>query len=177
MDECVAVVDRAIHQVRDLSVALRPPVLDVLGLVAALREYSDRLAQRAGFAVHISADNLRHRPPIEVETACFRVAQEALTNIARHAQCSQVEITLRVRQGLLHLLVCDDGVGFDLEDASTRAIGGASMGIIGMEERVKLAHGDFKLTSRPRHGTQLRASFALDSSSSCYRVLEREFDL
>jgi PAS domain S-box-containing protein len=164
LDECVSVVENAIHQVRHLSVSLRPPVLDVLGLVAALREYSDRLAQRAGFTAHISADTLRQRPSLEVETACFRVAQEALTNIVRHAQAAQVEITLRVRQGYLHLLIRDNGVGFNLEEATERAINGDNMGLAGMEERARLAGGEFKIHSRPGFGTQLHASFALDSS-------------
>ena len=147
---------------RQMSVALRPPVLDVLGLVAALREYSDRVAQRSGFAVHVGADALTTRPPADVEIACFRVAQEALTNIARYAHATQVEIALRVRLGILHLLICDDGDGFDVEVAAEKSRRGESLGIVGMEERALLAGGTFQLHSRPAHGTQLRASFNMN---------------
>lgn len=166
VEECIGIVEGAIGQVRKMSSDLRPPVLDMLGLVAALRETADRAAQRAGLEIDFQADALIGRPPAAIETACFRVAQEAITNVVRHAQAGKVEITLRQRVDLLHLLVVDNGRGFNCHEAFERARRGQSLGVLGMEERVVLAGGEFKIQSRVGHGTQLRASFRLNQTPS-----------
>ena len=96
-----------------MSVALRPSLLDDLGLVPALRWYLDRQSARGGFEAHFEAD-----PEIEatseVQTACFRIAQEALTNVSRHAAASRVRLEVRQAGGQLPLAVSDDGKGFDV---------------------------------------------------------------
>ncbi len=164
--ELVATIEDAICDVRRLSVGLRPPALDALGLEAALREYTDRLAQHLQMETMVQADGLPHRPPASVETACFRVAQEALTNIGRHAKASRVEVTLRERAGTLYLMVTDNGCGFDVQHATQRAQSGDSLGLRSMEQRVVLAGGHFQIQSRPGHGTRLRATFPMDRNTA-----------
>jgi len=164
LGDCVGMVETAIGQVREMAVNLRPPVLELLGLVAALREYADRQAGLGCFEAHVSADALTQPLPPALESACFRVVQEAVTNVGRHAHATSVEITLRVRSGLLHVVICDDGRGFEVEEAQRRAERGESLGLLGMKERVLLCGGSFKVVSRPGHGTQIRASFAMDGA-------------
>lgn len=161
MEECIQMVDQALSQVRNLSLALHPPELDELGLVATLRWHLDRQAHAANLISNFSADPLPARLPPDLEIACFRVAQEALTNVIRHAHASEVSIELRQRESELHLTVEDDGEGFDVGAARSRAIQGTSLGLVGMQERAELAGGRLELDSAPGEGTQVRAIFQL----------------
>jgi PAS domain S-box-containing protein len=158
--DAIASVDRAMETVRDLALDLRPSVLDDLGLPAAVRWYADRFARTTHIDVHLSIDAVPHLPP-ELETACFRVAQEALTNVARHAQARNVWVDLHLVAEALDLRVRDDGIGFDAGVARNRAIGGASVGLLGMQERVSLAGGEYELSTRPGGGTEVRARLPL----------------
>ena len=161
LDESLAIVDRALQQVRNLSLDLRPSLLDDLGLVAALRWYVDRVAQRAGFAAEFAADPPGIRAPANLETACFRVAQEALTNVVRHAKARRVRVELREGDGELHLRIRDDGAGFEVAAARQRAVRGGSLGLLGMQERVLLIRGRIDIQSAPGQGTEIRASLPL----------------
>jgi signal transduction histidine kinase len=139
---------------------LRPSVLDDLGLAAAVRWYGDRFARTMHIDTHLSIDAVPKLSP-ELETACFRVAQEALTNVARHAQARNVWVDLHLVAEALDLRVRDDGIGFDAGVARNRAIGGASVGLLGMQERVSLAGGEYELSTRPGGGTEVRARLPL----------------
>jgi len=162
LNENIDVVDRALQQVRDLSLDLRPSLLDDLGLVPALRWYADRMARRAGFEARLDLADFEPRLPPEVETACFRIAQEALTNIARHAQARQVRLSLDVIDGEVHLVIADNGAGFDVRPAREQATRqGTSMGLLGMEERAMLAGGRIEIESAPGQGAEVRVTFPL----------------
>jgi PAS domain S-box-containing protein len=158
--DAIASVDRAMETVRDLALDLRPSVLDDLGLPAAVRWYADRFARTTRIEVHLSIDAVPHLPS-ELETACFRVAQEALTNVARHAQARNVWVDLHSVAEALDLRVRDDGIGFDAGIARKRAIGGASVGLLGMQERISLAGGEYELLTRPGAGAEVRARLPL----------------
>ena len=138
LSETVASVEHALEQVRNLSLDLRPSLLDDLGLVAALRWYVARQTRLAGFVLHFSADDLGGRLTPALETACFRVAQEALTNVVRHAQAHEVWVALHCQDELC-LTIRDDGVGFNVAAAQARAAHGGSFGLLGMRERVALS--------------------------------------
>jgi signal transduction histidine kinase len=137
-------------------------VLDDLGLPAALRWYTHRFARDTGIEVHVSAD-ATPRLETAVETACFRVAQEALTNVMRHGQARHVWVDLDDSAGVTALQIRDDGVGFDVSAAHARAVGGLSLGLIGMEERVLALGGEFDVQSVPGQGTWLSARFPASS--------------
>jgi signal transduction histidine kinase len=160
IEEGVNIVDEAIQQVRDLSFELRPSLLDDLGLSAALRWYADRYAQRTGIDTKISiCPESRVRLPRELETACFRIVQEALTNVARHSQAKNAYVDVRTTNGALSLSIKDDGTGFNLHPSNgDRWL--RSLGLRGMEERAHAAGGRLEINSAPRAGTEVRVHFA-----------------
>ncbi len=158
--ENIRIVENALQQVRRLALALRPSMLDDLGLASALRWMADQTAERGGFAVQFGADFPDTRLAPELETACFRIAQEALTNIARHAQAKRVTIELRHEDDTLRMTVQDDGRGFDLAEMLTRAARGGSIGVLSMQERAALAGGQLEIESSPGLGTTVRVRFS-----------------
>jgi signal transduction histidine kinase len=156
-------VDEALRLVRDLSVDLRPPVLDDFGLVTALRWYVARYSKRTGLSVEVAVDlpDPNERFSRELETACFRIAQEALTNIARHAQANHILVQLARDENSLLLTVKDDGVGFDPHHLPKRAPRVATLGLVSMQERAHAAGGDIKIDSAISKGTVVRFSVPL----------------
>ena len=159
--DSTAIVDTALEQVRSLSLTLRPSVLDDLGLAAALRWAVHREAARAGLEAELALAPGDTRMQPELETACFRIAQEALTNVVRHAQASRVRVALDRNDGELTLTVGDDGAGFDVAAARQRAVAGESLGLLGMEERALLLGGRLEIESASGAGTTVRARLPL----------------
>jgi signal transduction histidine kinase len=151
--DCLALVDGAIGNVREMSQLLRPTILDDFGLEAGVRWLSEGFAARTGVEASFHS-NFSGRLPDETETHLFRIAQEALTNVARHSGARRVEVDLESRGGEVRLTVRDDGRGMNLEPppgaarpATTRP---AAMGMVGMRARARSAGGD--LTVRSREG-------------------------
>ena len=166
----IEAVDEALRLVRDLSVDLRPPILDDLGLTTALRWYVDRYTKRTGLNVEVLIDlpDENERFSRELETACFRIAHEALTNVVRHAKASQVTVRLTRDADALLLTVKDDGIGFDVDRLRKRAPRVATLGLISMQERAHAAGGTIELDSTPANGTEIRFSLPLDAKSPDY---------
>ena len=156
LDEHIQIVSDALDEVRTLSLDLRPSMLDDLGLVPALRWLVDRQARQAGFEGCVLVSNLEDRLPAELEVTSFRVVQEALTNIARHAEARHVRVEARRTETDVEVVVTDDGKGFDVEQALKRAAAGTSLGLLGMEERVHLAGGMLTISSQVGQGTEVR---------------------
>jgi PAS domain S-box-containing protein len=163
IDDNLKVIDEAFAQVRNLSVDLRPLLLDDFGLVVALRWYLARQTNNsevsAKFVSHALDDEDRFSS--EVETACFRIVQEAVTNVIRHAGASYIFVSVVRRQNELHLLIRDDGVGFDLQALRNGASGTSTLGLRGMEERVQALRGTINIRSEPGKGTRIRARLPL----------------
>ena len=157
--DSLEILAQVLQRVRSLALDLRPSLLDELGLVPALRWYVGRQAERAGWDLKFFAEGVTSRPSPDIEIACFRLTQEALTNVARHAQAKNVEVRLETRQQELSLVIRDNGIGFDPEAIRTGARAGTSVGLSGMEERVRLAGGHITIDSTPAVGTEIRASF------------------
>lgn len=140
--------------IREICTNLRPATLDYAGLLPALREYVAQFRTRTGLDVRIetAAGQDARILPHAVQTLCFRIVQEALTNCAKHARAGSVRIGLRAADGEIELQIADDGVGFDLsrlgEAGST-----PGLGLITMRERVELAGGRFALYTHPGNGT------------------------
>ncbi len=161
LEESIRAVERVLEQVHDLSLNLRPSMLDDLGLEPALRWYTHRQASLMGLRAEFHADRLDGRLDSRIETECFRVAQEALTNVVRHSQASSVKLKLSHRNGHLHLSVRDDGIGFDVAALREQAVLGASLGLLSMEERTALAGGGLEFKSSPGKGTEVHDWFPL----------------
>ncbi len=149
-------VDDAIDRLRRLSRDLRPSVLDDLGLVPALRSLVDRNTRHAPFKASFSADPLENRLPAPVESAYFRIAQEALTNAMRHAEAAHVSLALRVQDGTVDLIVRDDGCGFNVAETLDAVESGRSLGLMSMRERAHLIGGTFEMRAEPGKGTEIR---------------------
>jgi PAS domain S-box-containing protein len=157
LSEYVAMVDGALQQTRRLALALRPSMLDDLGLVPALRWMSEQTAARSDMVINFRpAIPGQVRLAADVETACFRIAQEALTNVTRYARARRVEVALDREDDQLLLTVRDDGVGFDLEAARARALAGGSLGVLGMQERAMLIGGTLEIRTRPGEGCRVQ---------------------
>lgn len=130
-----------------------------LVLSPALRWYVAREARRGGLDCTLRIAELEERLPPTVEISCFRLVQEAITNVLRHAQARTVTVTLAQAPGAVRLEVSDDGRGFDLAEALRRAAAGRSQGLSGMQERVSLAGGELTIDTAPGRGTNTRAHF------------------
>lgn len=151
--ENIRIVEQALQHVRGLALALRPSMLDDLGLVSALRWLTDQARQRHGMDVRLWIGDMVGRLAPDLETAVFRIVQEALTNIERHAGASKVEVTADIAEdGALEVHIRDDGAGFDVEAMRERASGGASMGVLGMAERAALVGGELSIHASPGQG-------------------------
>ena len=161
LGDAFAVIEHLIQSVRALSLDLRPASIDELGLATALRVHAQSHAARGGLAVRLAFDEPLPRCDAAIEIACFRVAQEALTNVLRHANAKEVVIELRHRGDALQLRVQDDGVGFDVASAEARVASGASFGLLSMRERVNLAGGTFVCKSAAGLGTTIKVHFLL----------------
>ncbi|MGB2611182.1 MAG: sensor histidine kinase, partial [Isosphaeraceae bacterium] len=156
IEDCLGIVHQATDQVHCLALDLRPSILDDLGLAAALRWLVDRQAQRAGFVGHFIDQLPGNAMHPDLATACFRVVQEALTNVVRHARARQVWVELQQGDAEVRLIIRDDGVGFDPGIARQRSARGASLGLLGIQERVELLGGQLAIESEPGHGTTVR---------------------
>jgi PAS domain S-box-containing protein len=161
LQESLQAVERVLEQVHDLSLNLRPSILDDLGLEPALRWLTERQAALVGLQAGFHAEPLDQRLDPVIETECFRIAQEALTNVVRHARARAVTVDLRAEEEQLHLRVRDDGVGFDVAVVREKAVRGASLGLLSMEERAALAGGGLEFTSVPGQSTEVHAWFPL----------------
>lgn len=144
-------VDQAIANVRELSQLLRPVILDDFGLDAGLRWLAEKFAQRTRLQVDYESD-LETRLHSDTETHLFRIAQEALTNIARHSRATQVDLRLRVQRATIQLLVQDNGIGIDPERSSQSR---HSLGLTGMHARARQCGGRLSLEDVDPHGLRI----------------------
>jgi signal transduction histidine kinase len=150
LDDCLGLVDESIGNVRQMSQLLRPTMLDDFGLEAGIRWLAEGFSTRTGIEARLTSD-VPGRLADETETHLFRIAQEALTNVARHSGAKHVELRLERADGQVRLTVRDDGRGMP---AAADARG---MGMIGMRARARSAGGEFAVRSRPGEGLSIEA--------------------
>jgi signal transduction histidine kinase len=150
--EVRALVALALEEVRELAFELRPTVLDDIGLGAALHRLTGHLNDRFGVPVELALDGVDDgtRLPAEVETVVYRVVQEGLTNVARHAQATRAAVEVTVDDHGVVARIADDGVGFDVGDGAWQ-----SLGLAGMDERASLVGGRLEIVSLPGEGTRV----------------------
>jgi signal transduction histidine kinase len=152
--EIVEITDQTVAKVRNLSLLLRPPQLDELGLEAALRWQADAMFRNVPPRLVLDIEPLPTRAPPAVELACFRIAQESLTNVLRHAGAQEVRLELAQRDDALVLEIRDDGRGFAGSDS-------AGLGLVTMRERAQQLGGRIEIRSGPDRGTCIRAELPL----------------
>jgi PAS domain S-box-containing protein len=146
--------------VHRFSKDLRPTLLDDLGLIPALESFTREFGQRTGLHVRLTSAATAERLDADRKIVLFRVVQEALSNVARHAHARRVDVRIDEQQGLVRLEVADDGKGFDVERA-LYAKRNRRLGLLGMRERVEMVGGSFSIDSAPRKGTCVRAQLSL----------------
>lgn len=163
--EIKALAGRALSDLHRVIYDLRPSVLDDLGLASAVRWYADRHLSPLGIAFRCEIEGLEERLPVEIETAVFRVVQEALTNVVRHARAETVLIQMAREGPRLSIEVEDDGRGFDPASVATPESSGRGLGLLGIRERVELLGGQVTIDSTPGQGTRLAVSVPLPKES------------
>jgi signal transduction histidine kinase len=157
LDHAQAALASEVQTLRELMASLRPPALDEVGLESALRDHLGAFARHSGVSCSVRME-LSGRLDRELETIVYRVAQEALLNVARHANARRLWLELDGAGDRLNLCIRDDGVGFDPADSSVQVADG-HLGLVAMRERVEMAGGHFQLDTRPGAGVELRAMF------------------
>jgi PAS domain S-box-containing protein len=155
MDGIKSLLAATSKDVHRLIYDLRPSLLDDLGLSAALRSCAHNSLDAAGVEVYVEAAGQEKRSPPEVEIALFRIVQEAIANIARHAHAESVYISLEFKEKSISVQIEDDGIGFDYSHGFTAGAGGKGVGLLGMKERAELLGGTLIIDTRPGGGTRI----------------------
>lgn len=160
--ESAELARQALEDTRELSRILRPQVLDDLGLGAALEWLGRRAGETAGIDVTVSVDGLSEdRRDPDLESLLFRIAQEALNNVTKHARANHVSVSLKRSGNSLELRVRDDGIGFEPDAIAANEDRG--IGLTGMTDRVRLFGGDLAISSAPGRGTVITVTVSLDT--------------
>jgi Rrf2 family protein len=154
LDDSLALVQQTTERIRNVMAELRPPVLDDYGLISALHWHAEQFTQRTEIAVMVESDEPIPRLDRRAETALFRIAQEALTNVAKHAQASHVAVTVEADGNTVRLVIADDGVGFDFMHLAKRN-SGRGWGLLTMAERAEAVGGQCFVESFPGLGTRV----------------------
>jgi signal transduction histidine kinase/integral membrane sensor domain MASE1 len=166
LSETVALAERLIERVRAMSLNLRPPLLDELGLITALRGLVDGQAQQSGLEITFAADGVDQRLSPELEIGAFRIVQECLTNVMRHAAANNVTIRLAAEGDQLSIQVSDDGRGFDVAEVFEAGARGRHLGLLGMQERVTVLGGRVDVFAAPGQGTRIVARLPMQVAVS-----------
>jgi PAS domain S-box-containing protein len=162
--EQLKLVDTIIERVRNLALDLRPSILDDLGLVPALRWHLDRQVSLAKIYGTLNSDKAAYPISSSVRISCFRVVQEAVNNILKHARATRIQVSLQQLDGQLKVVIADDGIGFDVAQARRESMRGESFGLLGMQERIELLGGTFEIHSELGNGSQVIAGFPLNDT-------------
>ena len=168
-----ALIEDTLNRVRDLSLDLRPAMLDSLGLLPTLLWRFETYSRQTGLQIEFHHSGLEERFASEVETGAYRIVQEALTNVVRHAAVSAVRIHLSATDEALHIYVIDEGVGFESDEAIAA---GLSTGLARMRERATLLGGVFLLSSAPGAGTTIEVELPFPRREGAERGRDEERD-
>ncbi|MCG7852015.1 MAG: PAS domain-containing protein, partial [Methanosarcinaceae archaeon] len=161
LTEAIELVNGMLDQVQEMSLNLRPPMLDDLGLTSALRWHVTAWAKRQDINAQFKAVGIKRRPNPEIETAIYRIVQEALTNISKHAKANNVGVYFKQKKSTHEIIIEDDGVGFDVETVAQRPPEEHGIGLLGMRERALVLGGLTKIDSQSGMGTRITVSIPL----------------
>jgi two-component system sensor histidine kinase UhpB len=163
IDDAQALLEDTSTRVRDVMAELRPAALDDFGLLAALRDHGATFSMRSGVAVSVQGRESASRLPLATETALFRIAQEALNNVAKHARARKAEVRLAAGAKVVRLTISDDGAGFDAARPPQRA---AHYGIATMRERAEAVGASLSIESTPGRGTRVEVELLRPASAA-----------
>jgi signal transduction histidine kinase len=161
-DSMSKLIDSTVQTVRKIATGLRPEMLDDMGLIAAVGWQAKDFQKRTGIRCRTKLPPEGTKLDLDISTTAFRIFQEILTNVARHARATRVDIDLTVSEELLRLEVADNGVGIPNSDLNGRK----SLGLLGMQERALLFGGEVGITGTPGHGTRVSVKIPIRRSGS-----------
>jgi signal transduction histidine kinase len=159
-------IEDTTERMYELILALRPSVLDEFGLVAALRNHAEKFLEGSGITFNLDADDYSGRLSPDLETALYRVFQEALSNVRRHAQAKHVKISLELRDGIFIGEIVDDGKGFDIQALENNRDDPRGLGMMSIRERIAQYCGQVEILSQPGKGTTLSVRLST-SEANC----------
>ena len=163
LEEAKSLSSQTLTTMRQLSLDLRPTMLDDLGLIPTLRWYIQNFSNRLNICSNFETIGLEEKLPPQIETAFYRIVQEALNNIAKHAQADRVEVSLMKRDSRIHASIRDNGKGFDLDKVLHPESPERGFGLAGIQERVSLLGGQMDIQSRPGFGTLIHVEIPYQS--------------
>ena len=149
----MSILEETARRIRDVMSDLRPSVLDDYGLMAAIRWLGERISKRTGLTIHVEGQDTKGDLPSETEITLFRIAQELLTNITKHAKATEVSIRLDSMDGKVQFVISDNGVGFD--PTALNQIAESRWGLLNVRERTDAIDGILTIVSRPGQGTRV----------------------
>ncbi len=155
LNEARRTAEETVRDLRDFAKALRPPILDDLGLVTSIRRTLEDLSEQTVINAKLQVKGEETRLSSDIELGLFRIAQEALRNVERHAQASQVNLVVSFSNSEVILDVKDNGVGFNLPTGARDIVASSHLGLLGMKERTELLLGEFQIESSPKMGTRV----------------------
>ena len=150
--------EEVVKGLRDFATALRPPILDDLGIVASIRRLLLDIADRSAVETQLKVVGELRRLPSDAELGMFRIAQEALWNVERHARATNITVTTTFTEHEVKLDVLDNGVGFTTSPLTNDFVATRQLGLVGMQERAKLLGGRLHIKSSPGKGTRVTVS-------------------
>jgi signal transduction histidine kinase len=153
LTEMSVLIDESVNDIRRVAAELRPPILDGLGVVAAIRAYLQDFSRRVNVPCVLTTDLFEVTLADDRAIALFRILQEALTNVGRHAAAGRIDVALRADSAMVHLTVHDDGRGIPAEETRDPR----ALGLVGMRDRARLFGGDVAVSGRPGQGTTVTA--------------------
>jgi signal transduction histidine kinase len=170
LQEARRIAEQAATGLRDFTRELRPPILDDLGMVAAIRKLMTDLMDRAGIDGQLKIDGEERRLPPDFEVGLFRIAQEALSNIAHHARATSVAVMITFAAKEVSLDIRDNGKGFAIPTSPNDAGASDKLGLTGMMERAEILGGSLEIESSPGKGTRIKVVVPLENNSKAARV-------
>ncbi len=155
-----------LDEIHKVIYELRPTLLDDLGLIAAVQWHAENCLEAAGVKVHLETEGVERRLPLEIETALFRIIQEATTNVVRHAEAESTSISLEFKETSVAVLIEDDGRGFNPNEVVISRDSGRGLGLLSMKERAEFFGGVLSIKSQPGLGTQISVEIPIDREVS-----------
>jgi signal transduction histidine kinase len=162
VDETTAMLDGAVKSVRKIATELRPSILDDLGLIAAMEWQCGEFEKKSGIKVNFACNSSIDSVPVNFNIGLFRILQESLTNIARHAAAKQVMVSLDMEKPAVTLKIKDDGCGFDINTIGKKK----TLGLMGMKERTIMMGGVYEIDSQPGNGTTITLKVPLQQTET-----------
>lgn len=156
IDESISLIDKTIEQIRSISLNLRPSLLDNLGLISALKWYVEKERKRSNLNFDYIFNFDQEKLDKDLAITIFRIVQESITNIIRHAKAKNVFLEIKEEEGRIRIIIKDDGVGFDTENIWKELKEGKALGILGIKERVDLFNGNLEIKSKEGEGTEIK---------------------